>query len=326
MVLKMREDDIKKTVSAGQKYGRWTILNDYIKNARGEKKWLCRCDCGTERYVLERGLRSGSSKSCGCMTRENAKKALSYDLTGQTFGDLTVINKIEGEHKYRGVMWHCQCSCGNTYDVLSTLLRTGKRTHCGDKKAHKDKMNYAYANIAGQRFHKLTALYPTNKRGNGGSVVWFCRCDCGNEVEIGYNELMWGNWKSCGCLKKKHNLQLKDYQTRAAGTSIDVIKSKKVPRDNTSGYRGVGFTRGRYFAKIVFQRKQYYLGAYKDIEDAVKARKEAETLLFDKTAAYYDRWEAKATSDPAWAEANPVQIRVIKDAVKGLTVSYSPEL
>lgn len=32
--------------------------------------WLCRCDCGTERAVYSAGLRDGTSKSCGCLSRE----------------------------------------------------------------------------------------------------------------------------------------------------------------------------------------------------------------------------------------------------------------
>ena len=321
----MKRRDISESVVIGMKFGRWTVIGEYITNARGERKWLCRCDCGTERYVLERGLKSGDSKSCGCLTRENVRKALSYDLTGQTFGDLTAIHKVESNHN-RGAIWHCQCACGNFYNVAATLLVTGRRTHCGDKKAHRDKMNYAYSDITGKRFYKLTALYPTDKRSSGGSVIWHCRCDCGNEVDLEYNKLMWGNFKSCGCLKKQHSQKLKDFQARVDGTSIDVIKSKKIPSDNTSGYKGVGFARGRYLAKIVFQQTQYYLGSYKKIEDAVNARNEAERVLFDGTAAYYERWEAKASEDPAWAEENPVQIHVKKDALRGLTVYYSPEI
>ena len=39
------------------------------------------------------------------------------------------------------------------------------------------------------------------------------------------------------------------------GTSIDAIRSKKVPKDNTTGYKGVYLIRGKYVAKIVFQKK-----------------------------------------------------------------------
>lgn len=39
-----------------------------------EARWLCRCDCGTEREVKARTLRGGRSRSCGCLQREAARK------------------------------------------------------------------------------------------------------------------------------------------------------------------------------------------------------------------------------------------------------------
>jgi hypothetical protein len=50
---------------AGKKFGRWTVL-DFA----GEKRWNCRCECGTERPVYSRRLRDGSSQSCGCLQKE----------------------------------------------------------------------------------------------------------------------------------------------------------------------------------------------------------------------------------------------------------------
>ena len=50
-------------VEAGQRIGRWTVLGDTMRTSAGETKWLCRCDCGTERYVLDRALRYGGSVS-----------------------------------------------------------------------------------------------------------------------------------------------------------------------------------------------------------------------------------------------------------------------
>lgn len=55
-------------------------------------------------------------------------------------------------------------------------------------------------NITGTRFGKLTAVAPTQERGRKGSVVWICRCDCGNEVKVELGQLTAGYKKSCGCL------------------------------------------------------------------------------------------------------------------------------
>lgn len=52
---------------AGQKYGRWTVLSHEGFNKHNAAMWLCRCECGTEKIITGAGLRSGSSKSCGCL-------------------------------------------------------------------------------------------------------------------------------------------------------------------------------------------------------------------------------------------------------------------
>ncbi len=37
---------------------------------RGSLLWLCRCDCGVERIVAGNNLKSGNTKSCGCLNRQ----------------------------------------------------------------------------------------------------------------------------------------------------------------------------------------------------------------------------------------------------------------
>lgn len=216
----------------------------------------------------------------------------------------------------------CKCSCGADYVVQGSLLITGRRTRCSSK-AHQK--NYAYTDITGQRFERLVALYPSRRYDKSGSVIWHCRCDCENEVDVSYNSLMYANQKSCGCQKKEHDRKLQTFLTHVAGTSIDMLKSKKVPTDNTTGYRGVYLIRGKYVAKIVFQKKQYFLGAYEKIEDAAKARKEAEKVLFDGVAGHYRKWKELADDDPEWALQNPVQV-IVNQADKRLNVTLLPEL
>ena len=56
--------------------------------------------------------------------------------------------------------------------------------------------------LTGQRFGRLVALEPTNKRVDQ-LVVWKCRCDCGNVVEVVGSLLTKGNTRSCGCLQRE---------------------------------------------------------------------------------------------------------------------------
>lgn len=62
----------------GMKFGRLTVLSrtaDYIEPS-GRKRviWLCKCDCGN--YISTQGssLKSGSTKSCGCIKAERNKR------------------------------------------------------------------------------------------------------------------------------------------------------------------------------------------------------------------------------------------------------------
>jgi len=56
--------------------------------------------------------------------------------------------------------------------------------------------------LKGQRFGRLVVLYDTGERKNS-KVVWHCKCDCGNEVDVIGHNLTSGCTKSCGCYHKE---------------------------------------------------------------------------------------------------------------------------
>ena len=294
---------VRNEVYPGAKIGRWTVLSKCTGD--GEQRWKCRCDCGTERDVFERSLRYGGSLSCGCLRKERAYEAIARDLTGRRFGKLRILSK-EKESGINGCRWRCRCECGNEVVYAGTLLMTGKRTSCGCDTVK----NYAYSDISGQKFNRLTALYPVEDRTAKGGLIWHCRCDCGNELDVSYNNLLYTNMKSCGCQKQEHDMQLKELLPHVDGTSICHLRSRKTPKNNTTGVKGVYLIKGRYVAKIVFQKKQYFLGTYDALSDAAEARKEAEDLLNNQVIEFYDRWKAKADAEPEWAEENPISISV----------------
>jgi hypothetical protein len=60
-------------------------------------------------------------------------------------------------------------------------------------------------NITGQRFGRLVAVKPTNKRTRQRKIVWLCRCDCGNMKKVRVDSLTRGRTKSCGCYKKEYS-------------------------------------------------------------------------------------------------------------------------
>lgn len=62
----------------GEKFGRWTVLQ--FAGWDESKQWLCRCECGTERVVTGRNLRSGASYSCGCWNLEQIRQPKKHGM------------------------------------------------------------------------------------------------------------------------------------------------------------------------------------------------------------------------------------------------------
>lgn len=52
------------------------------------------------------------------------------DLVGQTFGRLTVIERVTDKHKKVG-LWRCKCECGNESIVITCNLTNGHTRSCG---------------------------------------------------------------------------------------------------------------------------------------------------------------------------------------------------
>lgn len=91
-----------------------------------------KCSCGTEYSVRTDALTSGTTSSCGCRQYEYE------DLTGQKFGELTVLRYVE-RFSYSSVkdyntsvnIWECKCSCGSIFKTRQTSLKSGKIHSCG---------------------------------------------------------------------------------------------------------------------------------------------------------------------------------------------------
>ena len=128
------------------------------------------------------------------------------DLTNQKFGRLTVIQPCEN---IKGrTAWLCRCDCGKEIKVITKSLRDGNTKSCGC--LHKEIVSKQFAkNLTGQKFGKLTAIQPTNKRKHG-SVIWECQCECGNKHLVSAEVLLSGKSNSCGCLQSKGNAKIKD--------------------------------------------------------------------------------------------------------------------
>ena len=58
----------------GKKFGRLTVLERHgtwhAPCGQTDPLWLCRCECGVELLVRGISLRSGNTRSCGCLRSE----------------------------------------------------------------------------------------------------------------------------------------------------------------------------------------------------------------------------------------------------------------
>ena len=55
-----------------QRFGRLVVLRDAGRNRHGKALWECICDCGQTKIIAAQSLKSGATKSCGCLIREVA--------------------------------------------------------------------------------------------------------------------------------------------------------------------------------------------------------------------------------------------------------------
>jgi hypothetical protein len=107
----------------GKRFGRWTVIS-----YAGDRRWFCVCDCGTRADVIGQSLRSGHSRSCGCLKGEMTNKrnvARRIDLSGRRFGRWVV--RTSGGNR----TWDCVCDCGTRRVVRGNHLSSGASKSCG---------------------------------------------------------------------------------------------------------------------------------------------------------------------------------------------------
>ena len=208
------------------------------------------------------------------------------DITNMRSGKLVAIERTDKKDTYgRCYLWRCKCDCGNEVFATTYEITHGLRTSCGCG---------AFYDISGQKFGRLTAIRRTGEI-RSGSAVWELQCECGNVVNATLRNLVQGYKNSCGCLERdtKQKQAQKNRQKLGFidGTCIASIRSDTIFKNNSTGVRGVSFKEKthKYIARITFKGKTYSLGSYEKLEDAARARKEAEEKYFGTALQNYEK-------------------------------------
>ena len=300
----------KKIDLAGQRYGKLTVLSP-AENVGGRTAWLCRCDCGRETVVKTHHLRSGHTKSCGCQNGPGGPgTALGLTYIDGTCVEMLAARTVRSNNTsgVPGVDWWT-----SKQRWRASICFKGKRRYLGSYKKFEDAVKArkqaeahlfdtfldAYSgrapqsepgdadevspprardyraqrlDLTGQRFGLLTVLEPAESIGS--MTAWLCRCDCGKELTVMTAHLRSGQ-TSCGCKPKV---------TLVDGTCVELLRSKTIRSNNTSGVTGVEWVPhvNKWKAVIFFKGRRYYLGCYEKFEDAVKARKRGEEEYHDR--------------------------------------------
>lgn len=203
---------------------------------------------------------------------------------GNRVGRWTVIREVRKSGKK---YYSCRCDCGEVKDVYYRSIEQGLSLSCGCLRSelNRDKG----VELTGKKIGKLTVLC----RDAGRDGYWVCLCECGGRKSIVAKSLREGNTRSCGCIQRgvaskigartvAKNVEAQVKTNKLYRTNFQVIENEKPPRNNKSGHKGVWWdkTRSMWSAYIQVHGKKIHLGRHYTIEDAIKARIEAEEKYF----------------------------------------------
>lgn len=288
----------------GKKFGMLTVLSvdEPIVRPNGTRSQMlkCKCDCGNETVVSYSHLKYGGTKSCGC-----AKHIKRYeDLTGKTFGKLTVIKRLGavkiGSKSQYSQLWECVCECGNITKVNSRDLKSGNTVSCGCiqgeklRESHLNKYDLSgeygigyfsdgstflfdkedFKLIKDLTWYKNYAGYVITTYKNSHIRMHRLICNLGefdNNEEVDHiNHNVQDN--------RKCNLRVCSHKQNS--------RNKETPSNNTSGHIGVKETQNgkKYRAFIQCDGKSHELGRFDRFEDAVFARRNGEKEYFAEFA------------------------------------------
>lgn len=132
--------------------------------------------------------------------------------------------------------------------------------------------------LTGKHFGRLTAIKPVGIASNG-SIMWKCRCDCGNQIITRSSDLNYGKPKSCGKCRPPVIEKIKQFKDTVTFEDIEQIKTC----NSTTGYADIYSVKKPdsviFKVNIHVSGKRVYLGQRKTLFEAIKLQEEALKLL-----------------------------------------------
>jgi 5-methylcytosine-specific restriction endonuclease McrA len=230
----------------GGRFGRLSTIAK-IGSVNNRIIWSFKCDCGKVVELPGTLVVRGHTSSCGCLRIDRSREAVLSDISGRTFGRLTVIGR-SGHSDGGRVQWLCRCECGKTINTSAKNLVNGTKVSCGCRKIAAGAANIQarIVDLVGMRFGKLvvTDIASAHKYG---IKRWACLCDCGSTCIIRHGSLQSGRAISCGCARR----EAKSYMpAHALAKGIANFHRRRARKKSAGGV----FTSGQIEALRIKQR------------------------------------------------------------------------
>ena len=263
---------------SGKTFSYLTVVDRAEDAKRGKTKkrvmWNCRCVCGKYSVVAASKLKSGSTKSCGCMSNALKSKLRSEDLTGRKIGRLKIISRSENYIKPSGqqdVCWHCECECGNACIKRSEYLKKATHASCGCWKSE-IMSELKSIDLSGMIFGHLTVIKRIGTHrtscGNNPKPIYACQCACGEYTTATADALRNGYKKSCGCIgRSSGEMEISDFLQDNRIDFEEEYKFKDLLSDSGVCLRFdfAIFSNGVLKCLIEYQGQQHYIATDGDL-------------------------------------------------------------
>ena len=254
----------------GQTFNRLTVVGRDIERDQKERNengvrsgnahWLCKCSCGNENLVSVTGyaLKSGSTKSCGCLVSETVAARNKADSRKYNNPENYKENNIVTEENYLRVYdseyKYSFLIDKEDYEYVKQWY--WRKSIVGDNPnkwywvTNEKQENMKKGSKTSLKLHQLVAQRKYGEKYNPNFIPDHLSRDPDDN-------------RRCNIVQK---------------SNLENSHNRKLSKANNSGKTGVYKKKNteRYTASITVNYKTIYLGEYSNFEDAVRARIEAE--------------------------------------------------
>lgn len=203
------------------------------------------------------------------------------DLTGKRFASLVVLS-FNGIAKSGDAIWNCQCDCGKLFIAKGTHIRKGDTSSCGCariKHGGCDRPEYTIWEGMIQRCTNPNAKFYKYYGGRGIKV-----CDRWRDFQNFFNDMGERPGKEFSIERIDGD---KDYEPSNCkwATKTEQQHNLKNFKRNSSGTVGIFHDKksNSYRVSISVNNKTKSLGSFKNIKDAIEARRKGEAKYWGKT-------------------------------------------